>query len=258
MTVQLDPVEKGLSELATESVEPNHFPRMMAKVRANKERKSPMNSMIKSGALAGGLAIAAVVAMVLIPATYEVSVGTLIKAEFKLPDGISPRAVADATTSVAEGQKMLMVENGVTTLTIASKATDSKSLEEKLQKTLQAQFPAIAEISVTTEPIKERRGGNALAAVTGGRIEIGCEGMSDAEIEGAIAGALSAHGLNVKQVSVSTTFPGEGQIERRVEIQAEGDSSYAVDGLPELDLQIGGMPNGEGHEERIIVRETNP
>jgi hypothetical protein len=253
MTDHHDPIKKGLHDLSVEPVEHSHHIRTMAAVRMKLERESPVNNLLRNGAMAGGLAIAAVVAMILIPATYNVNVGTLVKAEFTLPEGVLPHEVAEATTRLVSGRKMLMVDNGVATLTFASKLTNSADIQADLENTIRAKFPAITELNVSSEPIIEKHGGNALAAVTGGRIEIGCEGMSDAEIEGAIVQALTAHGLNVQQVTVETTSPVEGQVERRIEIRAECDSSECAD-LPELELNIGGEIGSD--QQRVIVRET--
>ncbi len=257
MTDQPDPLDKGLHDLAVEPVEPGHYARMMVAMRTNLERKSPMNNLFKNGALVSGLTIAVVLALVLIPATYRINVGTLVKAEFTLPDGVSPGDVASAASPLSEGRKMLMVDNGVVTLTLASKQTKTEALQSELLSTLKAKFPTIANIQISAEPIFEKHGGNALAAVTGGRIEIGCDGMTDAEIESAIVQALNAHGVNVQQVSVSTTSPGEGQVERRIEIRAEHDSSASCEDMPELELNIGdGGQGNENQQKRVIIRET--
>lgn len=254
MTDNYDPIQKGLHDLSTETVDHGHYTHTMAVVRTKIERKNPMRNLLKGSVLAGGFAVAAVIAMILIPATYDVNIGTLVKAEFTLPDGLSPREVADATTALSEGRKMLMVSNGIATLTFASKQTDASALQNALRNAIQTKYPAITNIDVTSEPIIEKHGGNALAAVTGGRIEIGCEGMSDAEIEGAIVQALTARGVNVQQVSVQTTSPGEGQVERRIEIRAECDSTNSCGELPELELNLDGEVGN--NQRRVIVRET--
>jgi len=254
MTDNYDPIQKGLRDLSNETVEHGHYTRTMAVVRTKIERKNPMRNILRGSVLAGGFAIAAVIAMILIPATYDINVGTLIKAEFTLPDGLSPRDVADATAALSEGRKMLMVNNGIATLTFASKQTNASGLENNLKSLIQTKYPAISNMKISSEPILEKRGGNALAAMTGGRIEIGCEGMSDAEIENAVMQALTAHGVNVQQVSVETTSPGDGQIERRIEIRAECDSTNSCGDLPELELNIGGETGSD--QRRVMVRET--
>jgi len=252
-------IEKGFKALSNEEIETGHYLRTVAAARTEIARKNPVNKLVRSSALIGGLMVAAVVAMVLIPATYDLQVGSMVKAEFVLPEGLSPREVAEATSELSAGKKMLMVDNGKAYLTFASREKESAGLAQKLQSILHAKYPNLTELSVSAEPIIEKHGGNALAAVTGGRIEIGCEGLSDAEIESAITSALSAQGLNVTEVKVSTTSPAEGMIERRVEIKAEhnGNGDYNWEGsLPELELHDGGVGGKEGHQERVIVRET--
>lgn len=259
MKNSINPVEKGLRELGEEVVEPGHFHTTMAAVRTKIESYNPMNRILKNSAWIGGLVVTAIVVMTLIPAAYEVRVGTLLKTEFTLPEGVIPGDIVEATRDLGEGRKMISVDNGVVNFTYATTDKIGADISSAIRNAFNEKLPGLDDIEFTSEPIVEKRGGNALAAVTGGKIAIGCKNMTDAEIENAIAGALTSLGLDVRQVSVSTTSPGEGQIERRIEIRAECDSATAGQDLMEFEFQFDDDHPGEIHRQKqVTVRKSYP
>jgi len=241
--------ERGLKALAQEPVEPRLYQQMVSELHNAKKKENPMKSYALKGAIATAAFAAIVAALVLIPATYSVTVGSLATVAFNADGPVKPMDVVKAL-SIPRSQKMMTVEAEYATITIAARKTDPDELKSAVEKSLASLPDKIPGLKVTVTPIKEDRGGNALAAVTGGRIEIGVEGLSDAEIEARIAQALSAHGLNVRSVEVSTTSPTPGQIERRVEIRAECDTL-----CDPVEIHLGDEPVDGARMERTIVRQ---
>jgi len=241
-------VERGLKALAEEPVAPHLYPQVVAKLRNSTRKENPMKSFALKGAIAAAAFAVVVGGLVLIPATYSVTVGSLATVSFNTAGSPKPMDVVKALT-IPNSQKMMTVEGDLATISIASRKGSASELKTAIDNGLKSVNGTINGLTVKVEPIKEERGGNALAAMTGGVIQIGVEGLSDAEIENAIASALSAHGMAVKQVQVSTTSPAPGQIERRIEIQGEFDDSTTRN----FEFKFGDEPEGS---ERVIERRV--
>jgi len=242
-------LRRGLRQLAEEPVEPDIYNRLVSSLWGVKKKESRVKSFALKSALAGGLLAAVVAALILVPATYSVNVGSLATVAFDARSELKPMDVV-AALSIPNTQKMMTVEQEFATITIAARGAKASQLRQAIDESLKPIAARLEGLRVSVEPISETRGGNALAAVTGGRIEIGVDGLTDAEIEDRIAAALSAHGMSVRRVQVSTTSPKPGQIKRRVEIEAEGDS---LSGSP--DIHLNDESAAKGRFERVIVRE---
>jgi hypothetical protein len=247
-------VGRSLRSLAEEPIETDHLHRTMLRVRTQMGRKNPMKNIVRGGLIAGTLVTAAVAGLVLFPATYSVRVGSIVQARFKAPVGTPIEQVVKAAPAFTNSKKMLKLDqSGSAELSIACKETDTDDLVAAMRSGLLAKYPGLEGLEVSVEPIVEERGGNALAAMTGGRIEIGVRGLSDREIEASIAKALTAHGMHVREVSVSTTEPAEGQIERRVEIRADCDTVQCQELELMLDDGMGDGPHVQ--REKVIIQE---
>jgi len=243
-------IERGLNQLAEEPVETHLYHQMTAGLRNARVRETRMKSNAFKGVIAGAIVAAAVAALLLIPAAYTVTVGSVAKVSFLDDGAIKPMEVVMAL-SIPKTQKVMTIDHDRAEITIAARKVGPDELKTAVTNALKPMESRISELKIAVEPIREDRGGNALAALTGGRIEIGVEGLSDAVIERRIAEALSAHGMNVRSVSVSTTNPEPGRIERRVEIMADCDS---LGNCEAPDIHFDDLPAG-GARERVVIRK---
>ncbi len=248
------PVECGLKELSNEEVEPFHFERMMARTRAEIKRRNPIMFAVKRTAVVSGVVALIFIAMLLIPASYSVNVGSLVKAEFNMDETNLPLIMSAVDGIDKISSQNLSVNNGKAELNIAFRDRSADAVEAEVMNALSNVLGENAQLTVSSESIKKLMGGNALAAVTGGAIRIGCDDMSDAEIEALIVNALSSSGLQIQDIDVSTTENSDGQI-RRI-IRVEGEFPEGVD--PEnIDVTQLTQLFEEGGEKKVIVIRKN-
>jgi len=246
-------VKRGLKDLANEEVEPFHYERTMARVRSKIKRRNPMVFAIKKTAVASGVVMALFVALLLIPASYSVCVGDLIKAEFTLGNETLLTSIMDAIKGI-EGvsNRNLNIRNDKAELSLVTRDRSSKEVELELRNALSSVLNKKSNLSISSEKIKKLMGGNALAAVTAGRICIGVEGMTDQEIEALIASELASRGLEIQSISVNTDRSDEGQIRRKVLVHAELPEGVSPEDMPESlpELMI-----DDSNKEKIIIRK---
>jgi len=256
-------VERGLKDLAREEIEPFHYERTMAHVRDKlsfpsglkpdgNNRRNPMKIALQRSAIVTGAIAVLFIAMLLIPAAYSVRVGSLVKAEFPMSDAFSPQSIIAATDNI-DGifNRQLSVKNDVVELTLAFRDRQAHDVELEVRQALSSIIDDDETFSLSSENIEKLMGGNALAAVTGGRIRIGIENLTDAEIESRIVAALSAQGIQVKQVNVNTDRSVEGQVKVEVRVEAEADEGK----LPDIPIDVlYPMEIPDGEHEKIIIR----
>jgi hypothetical protein len=243
-----DEIQRGFKFLAQEPVEPDSMARMMATVRNQKTKESRMKSMAFKGVVVGGLIMAIIAALILIPASYTVTVGSLATVVFLPNEGVKAVDVA-AAISLPGTQKLMTLDNGLATMTIAARGMKPAQLEAAVNAGIAPLKDKLNGLKIEIEPITEQHGGNALAAMTSGQIIIGVNGLTDSEIEARIASALQAHGMNVRNVQVKTDSSTPGRIERQVRIEAD-----APEGTEAPDLQIGDDGVGKGTDKRVVVK----
>ena len=236
-----NPVDRGLKQLADEELKPFHYERMMAGVRSKKERISPIMNITRKTALISVAFAVIVLAMVLIPATYSVKVGDLVTAEFavdvNIPKGGASPAVMpdlDNVMKAVEGiegvvNRNLNINNGNAELVMTFVDRDIKDVEPEIRAALAGVVDKNATISLRSEEITKPVGGNALAAVTNGRVCIGVEGPTDEELENTLRAAFASQGLQLTEVDVKTEHMGDGEIRREIRIGAVGADEGALE-----------------------------
>jgi len=236
-----NPVDRGLKQLADEELKPFHYERMMAGVRSKKERISPIMNITRKTALISVAFAVIVLAMVLIPATYSMKVGDLVTAEFavdvNIPKGGASPAVMpdlDNVMKAVEGiegvvNRNLNINNGNAELVMTFVDRDIKDVEPEIRAALAGVVDKNATISLRSEEITKPVGGNALAAVTNGRVCIGVEGPTDEELENTLRAAFASQGLQLTEVDVKTEHMGDGEIRREIRIGAVGADEGALE-----------------------------
>jgi hypothetical protein len=243
-------VERGLRELSEENPDNFQFERSMARVHQQVEdhRRTRFMRKTASTLIPIGVVVVIFAALLLIPATYTVTVGSIV--EINIPS--ADREVVMALSEVAqdnpdiERANMMMSPEGMT-LTFASSETNPSSFEKTV---LSAVKPYLGDLdfAISAKPVKVERGGNALAALTGGTIRVNTAGMTDSQIEAAIAEALMGNGASAVDVDV-TTSPDGTQREVRIEMEAHGEP-----GDEPCDMNII-LDDDDQSGERVIRRE---
>ncbi len=265
-----EPFERGLKELSREEVEPFHYERTMAKARAEIERRNPIMFAVKRTALVTGVVAVLFIALLLIPATYSMRVGSLVKAEFAIDDDALLQPVNEAVEGFTDELEAIMdvvsgidgitnrnlsIDNGRAELSLAFRDRPAGEVEREVYEALSRRLGDDSELSVSSEDIEKLMGGNALAAVTGGRIRIGVEDMTDEEIEAVVANALESSGVQVKSIEVNTDRSQEGQIRRMVRVEGELPEGADPDDIDVLQLKES-LGLGDGEKEVIVIRKN--
>jgi hypothetical protein len=221
-------IDDGLRELSREVLPPGHMHAMLERARVRVRRKEKMNTAIRRMAVAAGLCAAILVGLVFVPVSYDLRVGTLVRAEMPATDA-NLAILADGlphmeglVTSSAEH-----VEDGVVLrLGFWGKSTDEA---RAIANAALADFPrGPGGVRVSTVDIIETIGGNVLAWASGGRIVVNGEGMTEEELEQAIVQALIDNGASRADVNVELVGDGISRIDITV---GEMDGTMVGDSL---------------------------
>ena len=165
-------VERGLRELAEENPDNFQLERSMARVHQQAEdhrRKRPMRKAA-STLIPIGAVVVIIAALLLIPATYTVTVGSVVELSVNSADMNLMKQVQELTKDAPGLQRaaIRMSPNGLA-VRFAMDETSQKTAKETVED-LYAGVLADYDYSITSEPVKVERGGNALAEMTGGTI----------------------------------------------------------------------------------------
>ncbi len=250
-------VERGLQDLATEEPEPFHYERTMTRVKAaasNSRRERTMKTLI-STAVGFGVVAAIFLALVFIPATYTVTLGSIVTVQ--LPTLEIPQDEILSATAGIEGvtSSTISMTNDQLQLNFAFNGVEKKEAEKRIRTAMTDLVSDVNSLTMTSDNVTVEAGGNALAALTGGHITINARGMNDEEIEAAIVAELQAHlgAGGSYYVDVNSNESGE------MTIQIEATAGPGED-LPEefqINVEAGDVPsNGQRRVERRIIHET--
>jgi len=272
-------VDPDLRVLAKEEVEPFHYEKMMANVKSHFNKENNKMTLLKKTSIATGIVITLMLALVLIPASYSVTVGSLVEADFMMPSSPQKANWTDKsgeTTDISfadyefadifaalkgiEGidNQNMTIDNDKASLSFVSSERSGKAVKHDVQQALSSVVGANAELNVKCEDIQQLRGGNALAAISGGKICIAVDDMPDEEIKAMLISACEARGMQIKSVDVQTDEQ-DGEIRREIKIMGElfsvGISAYGNDGF--LEGLHGGDSNSEGQKKVIIIKKLS-
>lgn len=209
-----------------------------------------MNKRVVRSVTGLSAVLALVLGLLFIPVSYTIPIGTIVTVSMPYSGNLPEKSILKATGDI-EGvaNSMINANNGELTLTFAFNSTNGKKSENKVKNALSGVEELPADRTYTSRLITRKVGGNALAAITGGRILINTNGMNDAEIEAAIVSAFQAQGATVGRVMVQTSPDGS---ERRVEIEFTPDEA---DGETFYDIQLSDEADQNANVRRVKVIE---
>jgi hypothetical protein len=212
-----DEIRNGLNGLSREKVQSEHMTDMMEQVKLAGATSSG-NRRILLGSAGGLLAVTVLFfALLLIPVTYNQQVGCLISmagstewlenSDLSSLDSQLPELMNISTNTVEEEF----------TMDLAFRDLEGAVALTRLQSALGEMEVDLLTLRFSVEDVFVAVGGNALAALTQGTINIGAAGLSDNEIEEAIVSALATHGIPGASAVVTTTRQGD-EMQRQIEI----------------------------------------
>jgi hypothetical protein len=188
--------------------------------------------ILQSGIAGGAVMAILFLAMLLVPASYDVTVGSTISLELAVDDfkQVPWQDVHEALPGLMNLSTSMQAD--AATVHMLFRDTDRTEAKQAVEGAL-AESGLMADMyRLRAESIKKTVGGNALAAVTGGVIRIGVQGLSDAEVEAAITEHLAERGFGVRSVDVETTQQGD---EFHKDISIEFDAENLPEGVAEGD-----------------------
>ena len=215
-------IDGGLRELSREVLPPGHMHAMLERARVRVRRREKMNRVIRKTTMAAGLCAAIVVGLVFVPVSYDLRVGSLVRAEIPATDA-NFQALANGlphmeglVTSNSERDE----ENIVLRLGFWGKSPEEA---RAIANAALADFPGGEDAyRISAKAIVKTIGGNVLAWASGGRIVVNGEGMSEEDLEAAIVQALIDNGASMADVNVEVTDDGVSRIDIMVG-EMEGD-----------------------------------
>ncbi|MFQ5599864.1 MAG: hypothetical protein ACE5G2_04835 [Candidatus Krumholzibacteriia bacterium] len=172
-----------------------------------------MNRRIATTTMALGVPALILIGLVLVPISYEVRVGSLVRAEWPAASGDLLAIANDISRLENLANRNIVVQDGTVVLEAAFRKVGERDAEGRLREALGRHLDSGSAVRIETEEIVRKVGGNALAAMTGGTITVNAEGLSDAEVEAAIAAELANWGARASEVRVQTSADGQRTID---------------------------------------------
>jgi hypothetical protein len=212
-----DEIRNGLNGLSREKVQSEHMTDMMEQVKLAGTTSSGSRRVLLGSA--GGLLAVTVLffALLLIPVTYNQQVGCLIS----MAGSTEWLENSDLSNLDSQLPELMNINTSMLeeefTMDLAFRDLEGPVALTRLQSALSEMEVDLLTLKFSAEDVFVAVGGNALAALTQGTINIGAAGLNDSEIEEAIVSALAAHGIPGASAVVTTTQQGDEQ-QRQIEI----------------------------------------
>ncbi len=221
-------VEKGLKDLSREEPEPFQFSRTMAHLEQQKTRRFiPMRTINRTAIGIAGVAIL-VVALLLIPVTYDMPVGSLVTVQLPMTENFINDNMQNISIEMENLQNtFIKIADDKMFINYTFLDVSPDKAAENIRTALHKNIPDLDIESIKAEVLTTEIGGNALAAIATRYFNLDLTGMSDAEAEAAIHTALAAEGITAENVSVQTEMEGDM---KKIEIQLEGIQTDNPDG----------------------------
>jgi len=247
-------VKKGLNDLSKEEPEPFQFNRTMARLRQQKTRRFIPMKAINRTAIGIGAAAIIVVAMLLIPVTYDMPVGSLVTVQLPLTENFLNENMEKISLDMDNLQNTFVkIAGDKMLINYTFRDVSPEKAEMNIRTALDKTVPGMDIESIKSEVITTKIGGNALAAIATRYFNIDITGLSDGRGEAAIHTALAAEGITAENVSVQTEMEGDM---KRIEIQLEGLETDNPDGEEfQFDFNIGceDDPNCETRKIKKVI-----
>jgi hypothetical protein len=240
--------DRGLEDLSRENPEMFHFERTMAVVRSrNKgmhslmtnikntvERRQLLMSNIKNTVKGFGIVAIVIIAMVLIPASYKVQVGSIVTVSLPSTSGVETGELMKCANSLDNRSRMNISQSpdGIELVLAFNRIKTAEALKQV--KTAFASLTIDSpEIEFDSRGVYKDVGGSALAALIKLVAHIDASGLTDAEIEAELQRQMPG----TQEVHVQTVTSG-GETERRIEIKWESNGSTITDGVQEMEFRV--------------------
>lgn len=215
-------LDNGLRDLAQEEPDAFQLERSLARIKTDSHRRHTLMKTTRKTAFSVAAVAVLFAALLLIPATYTITVGHVVTIDLPGFDRSQVHTLHQSLSALpfADRVGIVMTPDGMQ-VQMGVDETDASTLREAIRTELTPIYAGFDSSTLTIEPVKVERGGNALAAITGGQVQLNVTGMNDGEIEQAITSALMAKGASAVNVDVSTS-PDGGEREIRIEMEADG------------------------------------
>lgn len=235
-------IARGLRGLAEETPPHGHMERALAGARRKLQRGDGMRHGMQRVSVAGVGAFAVVVALLFVPVSYEMGIGSVVRAAWEAPADEAQASAASAAIAAEVQALDHLVDFNLKRmgdrmyLTAAFSDVDQETAGNQVRGTIQRHVSCAlaaplqagpdgvavrdeqAEISVASMAIVKLIRANALAAATGGLVRIHVQGSSPEEIGQALMAELEAQGFVGSSVDVRTESVGDSTHVMHVEV----------------------------------------
>ncbi len=256
-------IARGLRGLAEETPPHGHMEHALAGAQRKMQRGEIVKQRMRRVSLAGAGACALVLALLFVPVSYEMGIGSVVRVDWPEPAGDQNAAAAGAAIAAdvkgmdrlvdfqwtRQGERMYLVaafsdvgqdEAGARIREVILRHADLGMVPDG--PTIGAGGKTrVGDIRVATRPIMKLVRADALAAATGGRIQLRVSGASAEEIEQALLAELAAQGFTGSSVDVRTETAGDS-----VQVQVEVHAGTPPEGAPGDSTQIEMIITHEG------------
>lgn len=204
-----------LADLVQEAPEPEHMTRMMDGVRCRYDRSQRRRNRLRHTSIGGAMVVAVAALLLLVPVTYDVSVGVRVTADWPLSAAVTDLIEADLANLDGLVGRKTDFSGDLVRGTFIFRGPESASVVVAVEEVLARHLPTDISSAVQATEMTRRMGGNAIAAMNHAYFRINTKGLSNEEIELAIIEELGLMGASGVDANV-TEFP-DG--ERRIDVQ---------------------------------------
>jgi len=230
-----------LRKLTDDPIPDDHLDRMMGAVMQRAERNDRMKRTYRrTGAIVGG-AVLLLVALLVIPISHSVCVGSVVTAELPVPtlaQGVDlEKRIDEISGALSRGEGVSLTKVGVKDSVLVAHVgfheLDAGEAGDRVQALLKELGCTMHEVNLATRNVVRSVGGNALASVASIFIRVKISGLSEEEISAAIEEELSEYGEFESVVEIRTE--GDEQV---VDITIEGECTEEMEEGEEKTITI--------------------
>jgi len=197
-------MDSGLQDLASELPPPAHQAKMLAGAKQKIERKQKMKQRINRISWGTGIAAVVMIIMLVVPITYEVTVGSMVSLAGLPVDESFDTICAELASLTNLQEHHVTITKDTADFQLAFRKLSGPKAASQVKEILARHTANPAQLELLTENIVKEVGGNALAFATGGVISVNITGLDDDEVAAAIVARLEEAGYENSSAEVTT------------------------------------------------------
>lgn len=217
-----------LTDLVIENPGPEHMTAMIAVAKLRVDQIQRRERRIKHTGIGGFLGGLIAVTLLLVPVSYDVTVGTKLEVVWSMPDAAVSEVEPDLAALDGLVARKFGFKDDIVTGSLVFRNRVGDLAKQDVRSVLIAHLPDGVVPTITFEEIKRRVGGNALAALTNVYLKINAVGLTHREVELVIMEELGLMGMVNPEATITQDNNGSISIEVKMESSPVDSFTFEV------------------------------